>query len=53
MYLGGASMAGDTRQAFWRLLPHQRMLPSNKRLLIDAHGSDIHSYCLFDLIVFG
>ena len=31
---------------FDRLLPHQRMLPKVFLLLIDAHGSDIHSSLL-------
>ena len=33
---------GEQRQLFWPLLPHQKMLPSFSRLLIDAHRSDVN-----------
>ena len=32
----------EQRQSFWPLLPHQKMLPSFSRLLIDAHRSDVN-----------
>ena len=35
------------------LLPHQKMLPSFSRLLIDAHRSNVNRSLLIDLTVFG
>ena len=35
------------------LLPHQEMLPSFSRLLIDAHRSQVNRSHLIDLSVFG
>ena len=35
------------------LLPHQKMLPSISRLLIDAHRSNVNRSILIELTVFG